>query len=556
MTGSIDQYEVVGTLGSGSSGNVKVAYDPEFERYVAIKEFSPMLVGDPYFLQRLRTDAEQLKRLDSPNCAAVYELIESPTRAWLVSEYVEGASLRRILDRAGFLSPEQALGVIKGAVNGLGYGHSLGLVHRDVKPANILLNREGLPKLTDFGQALFTPGPGAAGGIPAGTPAYMSPEQVTGGTIDYRSDIYSCGAVLYECLTGKKPYHAESALEIMRMHVSDPVPDPRRLNAALPEGVAEMVKRAMAKDPADRQPSAFQFLADLEQAAVAGYGEGWQGRASVRPLVSAIVAESGSPLFDRLPPPPTGGGPILATGGEWWRDWRVYAGGAAALVLIVGIGFAIGGGGHKSNPSGVAIASESPSPSPQQSASPDVTPSPTPTPSPSPSPSPSAKPSPSPTPSPPPPDVTVDRTSMAVWYEKCALTCSAALPGSAYSDPSTPLSVTCSTTHLKFFEQYSWADPGPGGKPVPLTIHWQGGYPSTPPAMATADSDPPYVSDTAQPGAQATHPASASIGYDDTGMSNKTGTAPGFIYFNITWTNPSTIPGSQGPSPSFYYKCT
>ncbi len=267
MTGSIDQYEVVGTLGSGSSGNVKVAYDPELEQYVAIKEFSPMLVGDPYFLRRLRADAEQLKRLDSPNCAAVYDFIESPTRAWLVSEYIEGASLRRILDRAGFLSPEQALGVIKGAANGLGHGHSLGLVHRDVKPANIIVNREGLPKLTDFGQALFTPGPGAAGGIPAGTPAYMSPEQVTGGTIDYRSDIYSCGAVLYECLTGKKPYHAESALEMMRMHVSDPVPDPRKLNAALPEGVAAMVMRAMAKDPADRQPSAFQFLADLEQAA-------------------------------------------------------------------------------------------------------------------------------------------------------------------------------------------------------------------------------------------------------------------------------------------------
>src|SRR5258708_13295042 len=104
----MDQYEVVGTLGSGNSGTVKVAYDPEFERYVAIKEFSPTLVGDPYFLQRLRADAEQLKRLDTPNSAAVYDFIEAPTRPGLVSEYLQAPSLPPLLDPPPFPSPPHA----------------------------------------------------------------------------------------------------------------------------------------------------------------------------------------------------------------------------------------------------------------------------------------------------------------------------------------------------------------------------------------------------------------------------------------------------------------
>ncbi len=554
----MDQYEVVGTLGSGNSGTVKVAYEPEFERYVAIKEFSPTLVGDPYFLQRLRSDAEQLKRLDSPNCVAVYDFIETPTRAWLISEYVEGASLRRILDRSGFLSPEQALGVIKGTVNGLGHGHSLGLVHRDVKPANVILNREGLPKLTDFGQALVTPGSGSSGGSQARTPAYMSPEQVTGGTVDHRSDIYSCGAMLFECLTGKTPYHAEGAAEMMRMHVNEPVPDPRKLNADLPRGVADTVMRAMAKDPADRQPTAFQFLADLEQAAVAGYGEGWQGRASVRTLVAALLADSGAPPLDRIPPPPGGEGPILAGGGEWWRNrWVIVGGAAAALLLISGVAFAFGAGGHNSDTGGVAIASPSPSASAQESPSPNAKPSPAPSLSPSPSPSPSPKPSPSPTPSPAPPNVIVDMASMSVWFscsppiiQQCSSTVA---DGSSYSSPVGSKHLNCGTEHLSFYEKYSWTDPDPPGTAsVQFTVHWWNSYPG-----ATAANEVAHASSgTANPGDtnkvyQATTPT-----YDATDVPGSANPSPGYVYFNLTWTMPGGGYGSQGPSPKFYYTCT
>ena len=127
----------------------------------------------------------------------------------------------------------------------------------------------------------------------------MSPEQVTGGVVDYRSDIYSSGAMLFEFLTGKTPFRADNPLALMRMHVSEPVPDPRAANSSLPQGVAEMVMRAMAKDPADRQPTAFQFLADLEQAAVAGYGPDWERRSSIKALVAAIVALGGGPKIGK-----------------------------------------------------------------------------------------------------------------------------------------------------------------------------------------------------------------------------------------------------------------
>ena len=544
----------MGTLGSGNSGTVRLAYDTDLERYVAIKEFSPTLVGDPYFLERLRADSPQLKRLDSPNCVAVYDFIEAPGRAWLVSEYVEGASLRRILDRSGFLSQEQALGVVKGAVNGLGYAHSLGLVHRDVKPANVLVNREGLAKLTDFGQALFTPGPGASGGIPAGTPAYMSPEQVTGGTVDYRSDIYSCGAMLYECLTGKTPYYADSALAMMRMHVSEPVPDPRKLNNDIPQGVAEMVMRAMAKDPADRQPSAFQFLADLEQAAVAGYGENWQSRASVRTLVAAILAAGGTPLLDRTPPPPGGrGGPIPAAGNEWWRDWRLLVGGAAvALLLIFGIAFALGRGGQSTS-GGVAVAGPSPTPSAATSPSPAVSPSPTPSPSPSPTPSPSPSPrlSPSPSSSPTPGPITISNAS--IYYKVCSSTPPPGQPQCPTSPPSpggsTPLAVSCATgSWVHFYEQYSWTYPGSGGNPVTFKIQWQGVYPG-----GSLDSSVSSSGATAVPGTGMQSAASAS-GYDDTPIKSKP-PGTGYVYFNLTWTQPDGHSAGTFSSPTFSYTC-
>ncbi|PZR77743.1 MAG: serine/threonine protein kinase, partial [Candidatus Aeolococcus gillhamiae] len=273
-----ENYEVLGTLGTGATGTVYLAREIALDREVALKELAPALALDPTFIERFRAEARIMASLDDPNCVKVWDFFEEGGRAVLVSEYVRGASLRQVLDHAGHLSPEQSLGVLKGALSGLAYAHGKGLIHRDIKPENMLADTQGVSKLADFGQALVASGPGAAGGMPAGSPAYMSPEMISGGLVDLRTDIYALGAVLFEFFTGRAPYTGDNPLAVMRKQLNDPVPDPRSLNIDLPPEVSGLVSRAMAKNPGDRQRTAEQFLDELEAAAVAGYGADWEKR--------------------------------------------------------------------------------------------------------------------------------------------------------------------------------------------------------------------------------------------------------------------------------------
>jgi hypothetical protein len=288
------------------------------------------MVADPAFLQQFRYEAQIMAQLDHPNCVKVFDFLEIEGRAFLVSEFVEGATLKKVIETSGRLAPEQSLGVLKGALNGLGYAHSLGLVHRDVKPDNIIADPQGVSKLADFGQAYFAAGPGAAGGL-TGSPLYMSPEQASGGTVDYRSDLYSAGAVLYEFLTGRPPFVGDTAVATMRMHLSDPVPDPRQFNANLPAQAAEMLNKALAKDPAQRYQSAGEMLTALESAAQAGYGADWERRANIAGLVGGAMAVGAAGVA-------VGAGVVGA-----------HAGGAAAVgtagaTATTGAGAASGGG--------------------------------------------------------------------------------------------------------------------------------------------------------------------------------------------------------------------
>jgi tRNA A-37 threonylcarbamoyl transferase component Bud32 len=288
------KYQLQGTIATGATGTVYIAYQPELKRHVAIKELSPSLDQQPNFLNRFRAEARVMTGLESVNCVRVYEFFETDGRAFLVEEFIDGASLRHVIDKVGRLSAEQALGVLKGAMSGLGYAHSQRLLHRDLKPANILVDRDGVSKLANFGQALALSRPEATGGLAEGTPAYMSPEQVQGRATDYRSDIYSAGAVLYELLTGKPPYVADSPAGVMRMHLEAPVPDPRRSNPDIPDDVAFLVGRALTKDPATRQQSATEFFTELDTAAAEGYGSDWHSRSSLKPLVATAMAGAGA----------------------------------------------------------------------------------------------------------------------------------------------------------------------------------------------------------------------------------------------------------------------
>ena len=226
--------------------------------------------------------------VDDEHCVRVIDIVRAPERAALVTEYVEGASLRAVLARAGRLTGPQALDVIRGALLGLIAVHENGLVHGDVKPDNILVDRRGRSRLIDFGLA-HAPG-NAPGHAWPGSPAYMSPEQVRGDPVDARADIYACAAVLFELLTGVRPFTGPDARAVMRAHVDEPVPDPRSFEPSLSDELARVCRRGLAKHPGERYATAREFLAELEDAARRRYGAAWMSGLGIGSLVGAILA--------------------------------------------------------------------------------------------------------------------------------------------------------------------------------------------------------------------------------------------------------------------------
>ena len=293
MPEPVGKYELRAALGTGAFGTVYLGYQRDLDRAVAIKELLPRFAADPGYIERFRGEAAVMARLNSARCVRVYDFLEVDGRALLVSEFVDGASLEAVIEHSGRLTPEQALGVLKGALSGLADANREGLVHRDVKPANLLADRDGVSKLADFGQAYAVGGEDLFGGGATGTAAYMSPEQVRRADVDHRSDIYSCGAVLFELLAGRAPFVGDSPTAVMRMHLEQAPPDLRKVARDLPQGVARLVQRAMAKDPAERPADADQLLLELEAAAVAGYGSDWESRSSIRRLVEAAALALG-----------------------------------------------------------------------------------------------------------------------------------------------------------------------------------------------------------------------------------------------------------------------
>ncbi len=283
-------YEVLGRVAAGSTGVVWQARQVELDRVVAIKELSPVLLSAPGFLQRFRAEAQTLAVLDDPHVVRIYDYVEEPARAYLVQEWVDGAPLAAVLQQHGALTPEQSLGVLRGGLIGLAHAHNRGLVHRDISPANILLDRGGTSRLVDFGLAARTDqgiAPGAATSV--GTPAFASPEAITGAPMTTRSDVYSAAAVLFLLLSGRLPYPGDVG-HVLQGHTSAPVP---HLDSHGPD-LANLLVRGMAKDPDQRPADAAAFLAELEQAATQRYGAGWLNRASVAGLVGAGTTAAGA----------------------------------------------------------------------------------------------------------------------------------------------------------------------------------------------------------------------------------------------------------------------
>ncbi|GAA3827202.1 hypothetical protein GCM10022226_55130 [Sphaerisporangium flaviroseum] len=285
-------YTEIRDLGTGGSGRVVMArYDAD-QSFVAIKYLSDELRSDPGFVIRFRHEARLLELMDSPHAARFYEYVENDGGAAIVMELVDGVSLRTMLRSEGPTGPEAALVLLKGSLLGLATAHSSGVVHRDFKPENVVIEGTGESKLVDFGIAVRT-GEGVSG---AGTPPYMAPEQWAGAPAGPSTDVYAATIVFFECLTGTRPFQSRNVAVLARQHQSMPPPTDQ-----VPAPLRGLVERGMAKHPADRPPTADAFLAELEAVAVEAYGPDWEDRGRRRLASLAALLALLFPLADQVP---------------------------------------------------------------------------------------------------------------------------------------------------------------------------------------------------------------------------------------------------------------
>jgi hypothetical protein len=256
-------------LGQGGMGSVFLARHASLSTRAAVKVLSPGLESEESFRQRFRREAELQAQLKHPNVARVLDYLEAERQWFLIVDYLDRGSLGDVLARGEKVPREQALAWTRQALAGLGHAHQKGIVHRDVKPANLLLNENDEVAVADFGIARADASPGlTTTGIAIGTPQYMSPEQIlTPDRVDHRADIYSLGVVFYELLTGRKPFDSGSQFAVMQAHVAEPPPPPRTVDPGIAPELEAIVLRALAKKPADRYQDCAAMARELDQVA-------------------------------------------------------------------------------------------------------------------------------------------------------------------------------------------------------------------------------------------------------------------------------------------------
>jgi serine/threonine protein kinase len=247
-----DTYRIYDEIGQGSVATVYLAKDLERNRVVALKLIHPELAEKSQFARRFQREAKLLARLDSPHAIKVLDYGEEEGLTFIILEYVEGRTLAATLEEEGALEIEWALSLARQVAQGLAHADEAGIVHRDIRPANIMVAPSGLVKIMDFGIARSTDLSRLTATGVLGSPHYLSPEQAEGKEVDIRSDIYSLGITLFEMLTGQRPYEADNAVDIVLKHLQESVPSLREFDEEIPSRVDELVKRCLAKDPEER----------------------------------------------------------------------------------------------------------------------------------------------------------------------------------------------------------------------------------------------------------------------------------------------------------------
>lgn len=272
-----DRYDVGQTIGRGGMAEVHEGMDSRLNRRVAIKVLRADLARDPQFQERFRREAQSAAGLNHPNIVSIYDtgedvFTEGFTQThipYIVMEYVDGVTLREMLQNGPRILPERGLEIVAGLLAALDYAHRHGIVHRDIKPANVMINSHGDAKVMDFGIARAISDSATsvtATSAVMGTAQYLSPEQARGEVADARSDIYAAGCVLYELLTGSTPFTGDSPVSIAYQHVNSQVTSPSHLDPSIPATLDSIVLHALAKNPASRYQTAAEMRADVERA--------------------------------------------------------------------------------------------------------------------------------------------------------------------------------------------------------------------------------------------------------------------------------------------------
>jgi serine/threonine protein kinase len=293
LTGKqLGPYRVVSHLGEGGMAVVCQAYQPSVDRFVALKILPRHFAGDPEFVGRFEQEARVIARLQHPHIVPVHDFGEEDGYTYIVMPFIENGTLADLLGRP--LLSTLMRRIITQVGDALDCAHCQGIIHRDVKPSNILIDRRGNCLLSDFGIAKIVAGSShftRTGGI-VGTPAYMSPEQIQGEELDGRSDIYSLGIVLYEMAAGRPPYRAETPPAIFVKHLHDPLPPPRSFNPALPEGIQRVILKALAKDREDRYATAHDLVRALQLATETGILSAVEAVEPALPLVELAMVDA------------------------------------------------------------------------------------------------------------------------------------------------------------------------------------------------------------------------------------------------------------------------
>jgi serine/threonine protein kinase len=323
---TLGNFRIVDQAGVGGMATVYKAFDPNTDRYVAIKILPEYHAKDPEFTERFRREAKAVAMLEHPHIIPVFTYGEAEGITYLVMRYLDTGSLADRI-KQGPLPLQEASRILNQLASALDYAHKQGVIHRDIKPSNVLLDKEGNAYLTDFGIAKIVDAAIdlTGSGMMVGTPQYMSPEQCRGEkNITSASDIYSLGIVLYEMLTGRSPFVAETPLAVIQMHLNEPLPLPRKLRPDLPEIIENIILKALAKDPAARYATCSDMASALTQAIAA------------QPAPAKISGDNQPTLKGELSSTHSAAEPAtthLATPKQKSRGRNV---GIAALMLIVG----------------------------------------------------------------------------------------------------------------------------------------------------------------------------------------------------------------------------